>query len=221
MTIADSPAPPPLPARSRLIGAAVRLVREQGYHATSVDQLCAAAGVSKGAFFHHFASKAALAEATAAHWSANIIEARFANAGYRQLPDPLARVLGYLDARRAWISGTPAQFSCFAGTMVQEVFQSDPVLRAAGAACITDHAATLEADFAALIAARGAGDLDARELALHVQVVVQGGFVVAKALDDPAPVLAAIEHLRRYVMLLFANRSTSDHAQETGRTEVE
>lgn len=181
----------------------MRLVREQGYHATTVDQLCAAAGVSKGAFFHHFASKAALAEATARHWSTNIIAPRFAGAEYQKRADPLARILGYLDERRAWITGTTAQFTCYAGTLVQEVFQSDPVLRAAGAACIVDHAATLEADFAALIAARGPSDLDAQELALHTQVVVQGGFVVAKALDDPAPALAAIDHLRRYLMMLF------------------
>lgn len=201
MFTAESPAP--LPARTRLIGAAVRLVREQGYHATTVDQLCAAAGVSKGAFFHHFASKAALAEATAGHWSASIVAARFAGADYQQRTDPMARILGYLDERSAWITGPVAQFTCYAGTLVQEVFQSDPMLRAAGAACITDHAATLEADFAALIAAQGQSDLDAQELALHTQVVVQGGFVVAKALDDPAPALAAIDHLRRYLMLLF------------------
>jgi TetR/AcrR family transcriptional repressor of nem operon len=204
MTATESPKPSSPSARQRLVGAAVRLVREQGYHATSVDQLCAAAGVSKGAFFHHFASKAALAAATAAHWSTNIIDRRFADSGYQQLTDPLARILGYLEARRDWIGGTAAQFTCYAGTLVQEIYQTDPALRVAAAACITDHAASLEADFAALITARGGTDLDARELALHTQAVIQGGFVVAKALDDPAPAIAAVEHLRRYFLLLFA-----------------
>jgi hypothetical protein len=44
-------------ARDRLLNAAVCIVRQKGYHATSVDELCAAANVTKGAFFHHFKSK--------------------------------------------------------------------------------------------------------------------------------------------------------------------
>ena len=47
-------------ARARLIEAARSLVRRKGFAATSVDDLCVAAGVTKGAFFHHFASKEAL-----------------------------------------------------------------------------------------------------------------------------------------------------------------
>ena len=44
-------------ARTRLLDAAVDRIRAQGYTATTVDDLCATAGVTKGAFFHHFDSK--------------------------------------------------------------------------------------------------------------------------------------------------------------------
>lgn len=45
--------------RSRLLAAAAEQFTQTGYHATSVREICAAAGVSKGAFYHHFRSKEA------------------------------------------------------------------------------------------------------------------------------------------------------------------
>ncbi len=46
--------------RSRILVAAETSFATGGYEATSVDAICHAAGLSKGAFYHHFASKEAL-----------------------------------------------------------------------------------------------------------------------------------------------------------------
>jgi TetR/AcrR family transcriptional repressor of nem operon len=190
-------------ARTRLLDAGMQLLRERGYDATRVEDLCTAAGVTKGAFFHHFASKADYGVAAAQHWT-DMTTPMFAAADYHAAPTPLARIFAYLDLRRAMIAGAPAQFSCVAGMMAQEVFETQPAIRDACGASIAGHAATLEADFAAAIAEHGLdGVVDAPDLALHTQAVLQGGFVIAKALDDPAAVVASIDHLRRYLMLLF------------------
>lgn len=47
-------------ARARVLDAAVELFADQGYDGTSVAQVIARAGVAKGGFYHHFASKEAL-----------------------------------------------------------------------------------------------------------------------------------------------------------------
>ena len=43
----------------------------------------------------------------------------------------------------------------------------------------------------------------ASSLALHTQAVLQGGFIVAKSTGDPGSAHEAVDHLRRYVELLF------------------
>lgn len=198
----DSPAPIPPSARDRLIGAAIRIVREKGFGATSVDDLARAAGVTKGGFFHHFASKAALGVAAAAAWRDHAASL-FDNADYRHDPDPVARVLGYIAHRASLIDGPPAEFSCLAGTMVQEVHATSPVLRDAARDAIFGHADSLAADFDAALAACAVTGTSGTSLARHVQAVLQGGFIMAKAANDPEPAREAVAHLQRYLMLLF------------------
>jgi TetR/AcrR family transcriptional regulator, transcriptional repressor for nem operon len=202
MPTMDAPAPV-RNARTALLDATLGLVRRQGWAATSIDQLCRTAGVTKGAFFHHFESKEALGVAAARHWGA-VTTPLFAQADYHLLDDPLARILGYLDFRATLAQGPLAQITCFAGTTVQETYASSDPIRAACGEVIFDHAQTLEADFRAAIARHPpSAPVTAQSLALHTQVVLQGGFVVAKASGNNQPLLDAIEHLKRYFMLLF------------------
>jgi AcrR family transcriptional regulator len=46
--------------RARLLDSALGQFALKGYQATSVDDICSGAAVSKGAFYHHFESKQAL-----------------------------------------------------------------------------------------------------------------------------------------------------------------
>lgn len=51
------------PTRDKLLAEAERLFLEQGYHGTSMDQVRQAAGTSNGSLYHHFPTKAQLADA--------------------------------------------------------------------------------------------------------------------------------------------------------------
>jgi TetR/AcrR family transcriptional repressor of nem operon len=196
-------------ARERLLQAALRVVRQKGFAATTVDDLCAAAGVTKGAFFHHFRSKEDLGVAAAQYW-AQTTGALFAQAPYHAPADPLDRVFAYLDFRAELIRGTTAEFTCLVGTMAQETFETAPAIRDACYASISGHAATLEADIGAAIEKYAApAGVTAASLALHTQAVLQGAFILAKAKDDPAIALDSVAHLRRYVALLFGRAPAS------------
>jgi TetR/AcrR family transcriptional repressor of nem operon len=194
-------------ARSKLLDAALVVIRTKGYCATTVDELCAAAGVTKGAFFHHFKSKDALGVAAAEYWS-EITGALFAKAPYHDHADPLDRVLGYVALRKALLQGGVPEFTCLVGTMVQETYETTPAIRDACERSISGHAATLEADIeAAMRDRRLSPTWTAKSLALHTQAVLQGAFILAKAKGGAEIAADSIDHLTRYLELLFSSET--------------
>lgn len=159
--------------------------------------------MTKGAFFHHFESKEAAALAAVAHWR-EMTDALFAAAPYWRVQAPRARLLAYVDYRAALIEGELPEFTCLLGTLVQETFASHPALQAACGACIDAHAATLIPTIEDAKAAHAPNaSWSAASLARHTQAVLHGGFVTAKAFDDPNAARDAVAHLKRYVEALL------------------
>ncbi len=187
----------------KLLDAAVHVIRSKGYSAARVEDICAEAGLTKGAFFHHFESKEACAIAAAAHFAANA-DIWFDAAPYRRLPDPRARVLGYVDFRKAILSNELPQFTCLLGTMVQEAYDSHPAIRAACDRYISEHAARLSEDLTEA-KARYAPDAawTPESAALYSQAVLQGAFILAKARRGPQVAADCLDHLRRYFEALL------------------
>jgi TetR/AcrR family transcriptional repressor of nem operon len=192
-------------SKTKFLDAALHVIRAKGYTATRIDDVCEAAGLTKGSFFYHFKSKEDLALAAAEHWSA-VTGAGFATAPYRSLSDPLDRVLAYVDFRKAILRGELPDFTCFAGTMVQEVYDTHPAIREACDKSISDHAAVVEADVAEAMRKYGieAQQWTAKGLALYTQAVLQGAFILAKAKHGRDIASDCIDHLHRYIELLFA-----------------
>jgi TetR/AcrR family transcriptional repressor of nem operon len=194
-------------ARNKLLEAALQVIRTKGYAATRVEDICAAAGLSKGAFFHHFASKEELA-IRAAEYFETMAESLFSTAPFQQETDPAKRFLGYIDFRREIIAGELPDFTCLLGTMVQEAYETSPRIREACDEVISVHAGRVGEDIAAarkLYAPKA--DFDPQELALFTQVVLQGAFVLAKAKHGPELAIASVQHLRRYFEFLFGKTS--------------
>jgi TetR/AcrR family transcriptional regulator, transcriptional repressor for nem operon len=194
-------------ARTRLLDAALYVIRAKGYSATRVDDICIEAGLTKGAFFHHFASKEALALAAAQHFS-DTADELFASAPYQLLADPLDRLMAYVDFRIALLEGDLPDITCLLGTMVQETYGTHPPIRDACERFIRSHAADVARDIAAakrLYAPHATWS--AEGLGLHMQAVIQGGFILAKAASNASLAADSIRHLKRYLETLFTKQS--------------
>ncbi len=201
---------PTASAREKLIAAAIATVRYKGFSATSVDEICQAAGVTKGAFFHHFASKEALAVAAASAWT-DIAEQRiFTAPGWVRIADPLERLIGHIDFRLSMLDGPVEDFTCFVGTIVQESYNSSNAIRAACDASITAYAKRLAEDIQPAIDTYGiVGDVNALGLAFYIQAVLQGAFILAKAKGSPEIARDSVAHLKRYILMLFGREGES------------
>jgi len=181
----------------------IKVVRTKGYTATHVEDVCAEAAVTKGSFFHHFKTKDDLALAALEHWRTNAASL-FDRAPYHDIADPRARVLAYLDYCKAILTGALADFTCLAGTMVQEMYATNPDIRAACATSISTHTDRLAPDIAEAMRNHPVtADVTAEGLALHIQCVLQGAFILAKMAGGAEIVAQSIDHLRRYFELLF------------------
>jgi TetR/AcrR family transcriptional repressor of nem operon len=205
-------------AKTKLLDAAVDVIRARGYSATTVDDICEAAGLTKGAFFHHFESKEDLAVSAARHFS-SLADGLFSTARYRVLADPVDRLLGYVEFRKALLRGELPEFTCLLGTMVQEAYQTHPAIRQACERALGEHVAMLELDVAAALHTYGGdGQWSAESLAVYMQAVIQGAFILAKAHRGPAVAAACLDHLRRYIQTLFGHpQKRKQHARQDDR----
>ncbi|MGA2536905.1 MAG: TetR/AcrR family transcriptional regulator [Terracidiphilus sp.] len=193
-------------SKTRFLNAALHVIRAKGYSATRIEDICEVAGLTRGSFFHHFESKEALALEAADYWIEGS-DALFAAAAYRDHADPLDRLLAYVDFRKALLSGDLPDFTCLAGTMVQEVYDTHPALREACNRSITGHAGILVPDIEEAMRQRGMHpEWTAESLALYAQATIQGAFVLAKATNGAAVAVQCIDHLRSYLELLFNER---------------
>ena len=196
-------------SKTKLLDAALNVFRAQGYTATTVDDICREAGVTKGSFFHHFKGKEELAIEATEHWS-TVTGGLFASAPYRQVADPRERVLAYLDFRTAILCGELPEFTCLLGTMVQETFETHPALREACKKGIDVHAKEVAADIElAKNSYAPNAEWSAESLAFYTQATIQGAFILAKANGGPEVALQCLAHLRRYVEFLLSDASAS------------
>jgi TetR/AcrR family transcriptional repressor of nem operon len=200
--------------RAKLLDAARDVIRTKGYAGSTVDDICAAAGVTKGSFFHYFDSKEALGIAAVERFGA-MAATLFGNAPHRSEPDPRDRVLGYVDFRIALLQGEIPLYTCLIGTTVQEAYASHPNLRVACERMLSEHVAELTRDLAAA-KARYAPEAswDAESVGYFMQCVLQGAFIFAKAKQSAEIATASLGHLRNYLVSLLGQPENEPTSKE-------
>ncbi|MEV7984134.1 TetR/AcrR family transcriptional regulator [Micromonospora sp. NPDC085948] len=167
-------------SRQLLVDTMGQLMWERGYADTSPRDVRERSGVGQGSMYHHFPTKRDLALAALERNVADLLPAASELDGPG---DPMARIEAYLMRPRDALKG------CKVGRMTQDPqVREDPVLLAPVARAFAQARARWVTVLREAVAAGELrDDLNPEQLANTLMAVLQGGYVLAIAQQDPGP----------------------------------
>lgn len=186
--------------RERILAAAEHLVIENGYAATSVDQVIEASGSSKGAFFHHFDSKRDLARALVGRYvEADLAHLDGALEATAAIDDPAERALAFVRVfEDAGDELMTEQSGClYTSVLTERQLTHDGTADEIRAAIVSWREAYAELLRAALGRRTRSVDVDA--LADHLFVTFEGTFLLCRSLGEPEHMRTQLRTYRRLV----------------------
>lgn len=204
-----TPHPNP-PAKEKLLEAAQRLMLAKGFTATTVDEVCAAAKLTKGSFFHYFEGKEDLGKAVLDRYVGSTSQ-RLRQAPFLRKDDPLHRVYGYVDFVIEMCEDPKTPDGCLVGIFSQELSDTHPKMRSLCAEHFARWATAFKEDLEKAKAKRVPRQaIDAQGLAEHFIAVFEGSLILARAKQDRGIVKRNLLHFKRYVKSLFERTRTKN-----------
>ena len=167
--------------RERLVSAAQDLYAERGVAATTPRQVWEHSGVGQGSLYHHFPTKHALAVAAISRTGEQTLAK--ARADLDGTEPALERLAGYLSRPRDAVAG------CRVGRLTSDpMVMAEPELQEP----VRDYFTGLIDLVTELFVETGASGETARRRAMVAVAIIQGGYVLSRALDDPTPMETAV-----------------------------
>jgi TetR/AcrR family transcriptional regulator, transcriptional repressor for nem operon len=206
--------------RDRILDAAEQLVQLHGFSATSIDAVLEATPTSKGAFFHHFRSKAALGQALVSRYADRDVEVleQFLAAAEAASDDPAWQLVHFVRLFEEAVDELALQqpgclFVSFLYGRDQVAPETRGLIRDAVRTWRTRLLGRLRT---AALLHPPVVEVDLESLADQVFTVFEGGFILARAEDDPTRLRAQLTHLRTYLTLLFCLSDESEQQATEG-----
>ena len=189
--------------RVKLLEAAQRLMLAKGYTATSVEEICATAELTKGGFFHYFRSKEELGKAVLDYFMASMFQS-LRDSPHFQSSDPRQRIHGYIDFMIE-VSRDPERSSgCLLGNFAQVLSDTHPDIRALCAQHVSWWAGILkhELDEAVTGLAKKRA-VDTQVLAEHFIALFEGSLTLAKTQQDFGIIERNLRNYQQYLKGIF------------------
>jgi TetR/AcrR family transcriptional repressor of nem operon len=213
----------------RILDAAEHLITANGFSGTSIDEILKSAGLTKGAFFHHFKGKAELARELIerhARRDTALFDDLLAKAEAKSR-DPLEQTILFLEGFEAFVSSlrTPAFEAppgCMYAAYTYESMQFEPAVRDLVADSLRRWTSIYVRLFQEVIDRHPpALPVTARQLAEMAVAVIQGGLVLGRAYNDIKMLARQSRQFRNYLGLLFGDGKESAAGRTTRRNRLQ
>lgn len=190
--------------RQNLLDISRQLMMSKGYNATTVEEICKMANVTKGAFFYYFKTKEEIGIATLnEYWTSR--QRQFTSAGWLDEAQPLQQIEGFLGVVAQVFMQDPYGYACLAGSFTQELADTNPMFQGLVADLFGKWAEQIKPVLQA--AKEGAKDqkqIDVDLLADHIIVVIEGALILAQARQDPSVIAQHLTMLNAYLKQVFS-----------------
>jgi TetR/AcrR family transcriptional repressor of nem operon len=196
--------------KEKILAKAEAMVLRNGFSGTSLDDILTATDLTKGAFFHHFESKAEFATALVERYRRNhqALFESFAAAADASSSDPLLALIAFLKRFETFIESLKSPLSgCVFAAAVYQDGSFDAAFRG-GLASSLKHWQNIYAKRLRLVLDRHRprAEVDADELAEMIVSIIEGGLILSRGLGDPHLVARQSRQFRNYLTLLFEQR---------------
>lgn len=181
-----------LETRRRIVEAAARVFRRNGFGAGSVDLVMKEAGLTPGGFYAHFKSKDELFEAA---FLTLLDEARLLRG---QAPDDPGRRLSLATIARTYLSASHRRAvdrGCVLPPLLSELPRRSPRLRRKFEAVLADILAAL----AASLESAAPSELDGNDRATGALATMIGGLLLARAVADDGKAESLLAACRNFI----------------------
>jgi len=183
--------------------ASMEVMLAKGFNAARVDEICAAAGVTKGAFFHYFKTKADLGHQVLELYFTNMM-ALAEEGDYQGEQDSLQRLYRYVEHMIDMSRDPRLAKGCLLGALTQELSMSLPAFREQCAGYFTTWAGIFCGHVEAAMADHPPQlETSAEELASMFLSLLEGSILLSRAHGDGVIVAQNMRHFGRYLRLVF------------------
>jgi len=187
--------------RQKLLDISLQLMMTHGYNATSIEEICKLAEVTKGGFFYYFKTKEMLGTEVIKHYWVTRKQ-QFAESDWMTADSPLEQIQAFLLVVADVFMTDPKGYSCLAGSFAQELATTTPMFQELVSSIFAEWGEQVKPILQSVIDS-GTTQVDAAVLTDHMIVVIEGALILALARQDRNVIAQQMDMLNMNLRHLF------------------